>query len=176
MKTSWPQNRFYSKCEGKLLRVLSWGVTRRDSHLKISLRLRAWNILLETGGGRSEWVWAELLSCVWLFVTPWTVAHQALLSIGRPVKRQQYERRLEWWWLGPGRQLWRWQSERPGVLLGELTRLVDGRSARYEGREKLMMNWDEKVSFTEKWRTCQFWTCYVIFGQLLTCLDIFPHL
>ena len=117
-----------------------------------------------------------LLSCVWLFVTPWTIAHQAPLSVGGPVKRQQYEHRLEWWWLGAGWQFWRWQSEPPGILLGELTRLVDGRSARYEGREKLVMNWDEKISFTEKWRTCQFWTCYVIFGQLLTCLDIFPHL
>ena len=25
---------------------------------------------------------AQLLSCVWLFVTPWTVAHQALMSMG----------------------------------------------------------------------------------------------
>ena len=26
----------------------------------------------------------QLLSCVWLFVTPWTVAHQAYLSITNP--------------------------------------------------------------------------------------------
>ena len=30
----------------------------------------------------------QLLSCVWLFVTPWTIAHQALLSMGFP--RQEY--------------------------------------------------------------------------------------
>ena len=29
-----------------------------------------------------------MLSCVWLFMTPWTVAHQALLSIG--FSRQEY--------------------------------------------------------------------------------------
>ena len=33
-----------------------------------------------------------ILSCVQLFVTPWTVAHQALLSMGFP--RQEY-------WSGP---------------------------------------------------------------------------
>ena len=33
--------------------------------------------------GRVEIV-AYLLSCVWLFVTPWTVAHQASLSVGFP--------------------------------------------------------------------------------------------
>ena len=27
-------------------------------------------------------VWAQLLSCAWLFATPWTVAHQAPLSMG----------------------------------------------------------------------------------------------
>ena len=31
---------------------------------------------------------ACMLSCVWLFVTPWTIAHQALLSMGFP--RQEY--------------------------------------------------------------------------------------
>ena len=31
---------------------------------------------------------AHLLSCIWLFVTPWTVAHQAPLSMG--FSRQKY--------------------------------------------------------------------------------------
>ena len=31
---------------------------------------------------------AQLLSCVQLFVTPWTIAHQAPLSMGFP--RQEY--------------------------------------------------------------------------------------
>ena len=34
----------------------------------------------------------ELLSCVWLFATPWTVAHQAPLSMG--FSRQEYWRGL----------------------------------------------------------------------------------
>ena len=33
-------------------------------------------------------VWAQLFSCVWLLVTPWTVAHQAPLSMG--FSRQEY--------------------------------------------------------------------------------------
>ena len=38
--------------------------------------------------GRKKYVRVQLLSCVGLFVTPWTVAHQALLSRGFP--RQEY--------------------------------------------------------------------------------------
>ena len=34
----------------------------------------------------------QLLSCVWLFVTPWTVAHQASLSMGFP--RQEHRNGL----------------------------------------------------------------------------------
>ena len=33
-------------------------------------------------------VWAQLLSCIWLLGTPWTVAHQAPLSMG--FSRQEY--------------------------------------------------------------------------------------
>ena len=33
-------------------------------------------------------VYAQLLTCLWLFVTPWTVVHQAPLSMGFP--RQEY--------------------------------------------------------------------------------------
>ena len=29
-----------------------------------------------------KWKWSQLLSCVWLFATPWTVTHQASLSLG----------------------------------------------------------------------------------------------
>ena len=32
--------------------------------------------------------WAQSLSCVWLFATPWTIAHQAPLSMG--FYRQEY--------------------------------------------------------------------------------------
>ena len=45
--------------------------------------------LLERGVPQS--LWYALLSCFshfWLFVTPWTVAHQALLSMG--FSRQEY--------------------------------------------------------------------------------------
>ena len=41
----------------------------------------------------------QLLSCVWLFVTPWTIAHQAPLSMG--FSRQYYWSRLPF--LSPGR-------------------------------------------------------------------------
>ena len=34
------------------------------------------------------WVYAQLLSCVWLFAIPWTVAHQASLSM--EFSRQEY--------------------------------------------------------------------------------------
>ena len=36
-----------------------------------------------------EWLHFMVLSCVWFFVTPWTVAHQALLSI--EFSRQDYQ-------------------------------------------------------------------------------------
>ena len=36
--------------------------------------------------------WAQLLSCIWLFVTPWTVPHQAPLSM--EFSRQEYWSRL----------------------------------------------------------------------------------
>ena len=39
-------------------------------------------------GDRIVCVCAQSLSCVWLFGTPWTAAHQALLSMGFP--RQEY--------------------------------------------------------------------------------------
>ena len=41
---------------------------------------------MPTGGG--ELLRAQLLSHVWLFITPWTVAHQTPLSMGFP--RQEH--------------------------------------------------------------------------------------
>ena len=38
-------------------------------------------MLLNCGIGKDSFSSAQSLSCVWLFVTPWTVAHQASLSI-----------------------------------------------------------------------------------------------
>ena len=37
---------------------------------------------------KMKWSEVKSLSCVWLFVTPWTVAHQAPLSMG--FSRQEY--------------------------------------------------------------------------------------
>ena len=39
-------------------------------------------------GNPPQWVCLCMLSYIWLFVNPWTVAHQALLSMGFP--RQEY--------------------------------------------------------------------------------------
>jgi len=66
-------------------------------------------------------VCAPLLSCVWLFVTTWTVAHQAPLSMGFP--RQEYWSRLPL--PSPGESSWpRNQIQSPALqavsLLTEL--------------------------------------------------------
>ena len=37
---------------------------------------------------------AQILSCVWLFVVPWTVAHQASLPIKFP--KQEYQKKWKW--------------------------------------------------------------------------------
>ena len=56
------------------------------------------------------WKWkvkVKLLSCVWLLVTPWTVAHQAPLSMG--FSRQEY-------WSGlplPSPHIHTWPLEKP---------------------------------------------------------------
>ena len=39
-----------------------------------------------TGRSLAKWVCAQLLSCAWLFATPWTVSHQALCPWNSPGK------------------------------------------------------------------------------------------
>ena len=56
---------------------------------RIFLHLALWLELVSQG---VYIVCFPLLSCVWLFVTPWTVAHQAPLSMG--FSRQKYWSRL----------------------------------------------------------------------------------
>ena len=49
-------------------------------------------IILNLNGKAKELCVCQSLSCVCLFATPWTVAHQAPLSMG--ISRQEYWRRL----------------------------------------------------------------------------------
>ena len=51
--------------------------------MKRNMPIDIWTILWRQGSC-STWDWfgsVQSLSCVWLFVTPWTAAHQATLSI-----------------------------------------------------------------------------------------------
>ena len=71
-------------------------------------------------------VCAQLLSCVRLFTTPWTVAHQARLSMG-------FSRQAHWTWLpfpSPG------DFPNPGIKPRSPSLQVDSLSAEPQGKPK----------------------------------------
>ena len=63
-----------------------WGSLEKSS-LAVDIHQPGWDILIF-----KQSIWLTEVGCVWLYVTPWTVAHQAPLSLGFP--RQDYWR--EW--------------------------------------------------------------------------------
>ena len=101
--TIWP---FVSKVMSLLFNMLSWFVIAflpRRKHLLISSLQPLFAVILEPrkilhfclpwSDGTRCYValfceWVKSLSRVWLFVTPWTVAHQAPPSVG--FSRQEY--------------------------------------------------------------------------------------
>ena len=68
---------------------------KRGGGLAVNIHQPGWNILIF-----KQSIWLTEVGRVWLYVTPWTVAHQAPLSMGFP--RQEY-------WSG-------WQFSSPGDL------------------------------------------------------------
>ena len=102
-----------------------------------------------------------MFSCVWLFVTRWTVAHQTPLSMG--FLRQEY-------WSGllfplPG------NLPDPGIESRSLTLWADSLSSeppvkpiniKWVGVE----NWSNKFSVFMKWNTREFSLCLCVFSSV----------
>ena len=87
MEDSHPLSERLREAEGELCWLLP-SLAIQDSHNAFCLYLaraiwqgRLGNVVLFTTEQRLEIISVQLLSCVWLFVTPWTAAWQASLSI-----------------------------------------------------------------------------------------------
>ena len=87
MEDSHPLSERLREAEGELCWLLP-SLAIQDSHNAFCLYLaraiwqgRLGNVVLFTTEQRLEIISVQLLSCVWLFATPWTAAWQASLSI-----------------------------------------------------------------------------------------------
>ena len=120
-----------------------------------ALRLKSGNMLLllifSTIGNKCKYTPVAVvqpLSHVWLFVTPWTVAHQAPLSMGFP--RQEYWSRLPF--LSPA------DLPHPGIEPASSALQVDSLPLSYQGNPKYPPTpqfcfQKQTVSKSRKWKT-----------------------
>ena len=75
--TSGAQSGFHSKCQREILSSF-WQAEKKKIHFEM---YQSTLFLTRTANGRSCFSSVQSLSCVRLFATPWTAAHQASLSI-----------------------------------------------------------------------------------------------
>ena len=92
-------------------------------------------IQVKDQGHNNEWVSEKSLSHVWLFVTPWTVAHQAPLSM--EFSRQEY-------WSGlpfpsPGESSWHRDWTRVSHIAGR--RFTVWATTESQGHDNLDVTW-----------------------------------
>ena len=116
-------------------RVWLWRLSHDSCATKAWHRgITAFWIVIHINKNKGKWEggekrsWWKSLSCVWLFATPWTIAHQAPLSMGFP--------REEYWSVWRGTFIDRLLNTRPSSnILCLLTNLIlsnpeSGRSPR----------------------------------------------
>ena len=80
-----------------MYRCANWTIKKAEGWRIGAFQLRCWRRLLrvpwtarrsKSVHPKGKWKKVKLFSCVWLFAAPWTVAHQAPLSMG--FSKQEY--------------------------------------------------------------------------------------